>query len=72
VPAAELGNALGQTAEAVDSAPLLATVARNARLETPALDSLTALIEGRIEPEQWTATVTEPPRPARQSSIRAA
>jgi glycerol-3-phosphate dehydrogenase (NAD(P)+) len=72
VPATEIGNALGHTAEAVESAPLLATVARNARLETPALDSLTALIEGRIEPEQWTATVTEPPRPARKSSIRAA
>ncbi len=72
VPAAELGNALGQTAEGIDAAPLLATVARNARLETPALDSLAALIEGRIEPEQWTATVTEPPRPTRKSSIRAA
>jgi 1-acyl-sn-glycerol-3-phosphate acyltransferase len=72
VPAAEISGALGQTAEAVDSAPLLATVARNAQLETPALDSLTALIEGRIEPEQWTATVTEPPRPRRKSSIRAA
>jgi glycerol-3-phosphate dehydrogenase (NAD(P)+) len=72
VPATEIGNALGHTAEAVESAPLLATVARNAQLETPALDSLTALIEGRIEPEQWTATVTEPPRPTRKSSIRAA
>jgi hypothetical protein len=56
----------------VDAAPLLASAARSARLETPALDSLTALIEGRIEPEQWTATVTEPPRPTRKSSIRAA
>ena len=72
VPAAEIGNALGQTAEAVDSAPLLATVARNAQLETPALDSLAALIEGRIEPQQWTQTVTEPPRPKRKSSIQAA
>jgi glycerol-3-phosphate dehydrogenase (NAD(P)+) len=72
VPAAEIPGALGQTAEAVDSAPLLATVARNAQLETPALDSLAALIEGRIEPEQWTAAVTEPPRPKRKSSIQAA
>jgi 1-acyl-sn-glycerol-3-phosphate acyltransferase len=72
VPAAEIGNALGQSAEGVDAAPLLATVARNAHLETPALDSLAALIEGRIEPEQWTATVTEPRRPTRKSSIRAA
>jgi glycerol-3-phosphate dehydrogenase (NAD(P)+) len=72
VPAAEIDNALGHAVEAVDAAPLLASAARNARLETPALDSLTALIEGRIEPEQWTATVTEPPRPTRKSSIRAA
>jgi hypothetical protein len=48
------------------------SAARDAQLETPALDSLAALIEGRIEPEQWTATVTEPARPTRKSSIRAA
>jgi len=41
-------------------------------VETPALDSLAALIEGRIEPEQWTAGVTEPPRPTRNSNVRAA
>ncbi len=72
VPAAEISGALGQTAEAVDSAPLLASVARNARLQTPALDSLAALIEGRIEPQQWTETVTEPPRPKQKSSFQAA
>jgi len=72
VPAAEIDDALGHAVEGVDAAPLLATAARDARLETPALDSLTALIEGRIEPEQWTATVTEPPRPTRKSSVRAA
>jgi glycerol-3-phosphate dehydrogenase (NAD(P)+) len=72
VPAAEIDNALGHAVEAVDSAPLLASAARNAHVETPALDSLAALIEGRIEPEQWTATVTEPPRPTRKSTVRAA
>jgi glycerol-3-phosphate dehydrogenase len=72
VPAAEIDNALGHAVEAVDAAPLLATAARSAQLETPALDSLAALIEGRIEPEEWTATVTEPPRPTRKSTIRAA
>jgi glycerol-3-phosphate dehydrogenase (NAD(P)+) len=72
VPAAEIDNALGRPVEGVDAAPLLVTAARRARLETPALDSLAALIEGRIEPEQWTAAVTEPPRPTRKSSIRAA
>jgi glycerol-3-phosphate dehydrogenase (NAD(P)+) len=72
VPAAEIDHALGHAVEAVDAAPLLATAARDARLETPALDSLTALIEGRIEPGEWTATITEPPRPARKSTVRAA
>ncbi len=72
VPASEIGNALGQAVEAVDSAPLLASVARESRLETPALESLAALVEGRIEPAQWTATMTEPARPPRPSSIRAA
>ena len=37
------------------------------QLETPALDSLAALVEGRIEPEQWTATVTDPARRARRT-----
>jgi glycerol-3-phosphate dehydrogenase (NAD(P)+) len=72
VPASEIGNALGQAVEAVDSAPLLASVARDAHLEVPALESLAALVEGRIEPEQWTATMTEPPSPPRPSTMRAA
>jgi glycerol-3-phosphate dehydrogenase (NAD(P)+) len=72
VPASEIGNALGQAVEAVDSAPLLASVARESQLDAPALESLAALVEGRIEPEQWTATMTEPTRPPRGTSIRAA
>ncbi|HET9124731.1 MAG TPA: 1-acyl-sn-glycerol-3-phosphate acyltransferase [Solirubrobacteraceae bacterium] len=72
VPAAEIPKALGQAAEAVDSVPLLATAAHDAAIETPALDGLTALLEGRIEPEQWAATVTEPPRGKRHGNARAA
>jgi glycerol-3-phosphate dehydrogenase (NAD(P)+) len=72
VPAAKIGNALGEAAEAVDSAPLLATVARASRLNAPALENLAALVEGRIEPEQWTATMTESGQPIRSSSVRAA
>ena len=71
-PPREIGHALGQGTEAVDSVPLLATAAREARLDTPALDGLAALVEGRIEPEQWAATVTEPPRPKRSRPVRAA
>jgi glycerol-3-phosphate dehydrogenase (NAD(P)+) len=72
VPAAEIDHALGHAVEGVDAAPLLATAARNAQLETPALDSLAALIEGRIEPSQWTATISEPPHPTSKSTVRAA
>jgi glycerol-3-phosphate dehydrogenase len=72
VPGAEIGRALGQAAEAVDAVPLLATVAHDAHLDTPALDNLAALVEGRIEPERWTATVTEPVRRKRARPVRAA
>jgi glycerol-3-phosphate dehydrogenase (NAD(P)+) len=68
----EIGGALGQVAEAVDCVPLLASVARTAQLETPALDGLAALIEGRIDPERWTATVTQPTRRSRSRAARAA
>jgi 1-acyl-sn-glycerol-3-phosphate acyltransferase len=72
VPSREIGAALGHAAEAVDSVPLLVDAARQAHLDTPALDGLAALVEGRIEPEQWAATVTAPPRPKSRRSIRAA
>jgi glycerol-3-phosphate dehydrogenase (NAD(P)+) len=68
----EIGLVLGQVAEAVDSVTLLASVARNARLETPAIDGLAALVEGRMEPETWTATVTKPARHKRKRPVRAA
>ena len=72
VPAAEIGSAIGQSAEAVDSVPLLATAAREAQVAAPALDGLAALLEGRIGPDQWAATVTEPPRRSRSRAARAA
>jgi glycerol-3-phosphate dehydrogenase (NAD(P)+) len=72
VPTAEITAVLGQAAEAVDSVPLLATVARGAHLEAPALESLAALVEGRIDPERWAATVTKPNRRSRRRSARAA
>jgi 1-acyl-sn-glycerol-3-phosphate acyltransferase len=68
----EIGAVLGQSAEAVDCVPLLANVARDAHLSTPAIDGLAALLAGRIEPQQWTATVTAPARPARARPVRAA
>ncbi|MBV9471402.1 MAG: 1-acyl-sn-glycerol-3-phosphate acyltransferase [Solirubrobacterales bacterium] len=72
VPAREIGALLGRTAEAVDSVPLLAGAARDARLEAPALERLAALVEGRLEPRRWTETVTEPTRRKRSRPVRAA
>ncbi|MGI8429525.1 MAG: 1-acyl-sn-glycerol-3-phosphate acyltransferase [Solirubrobacteraceae bacterium] len=68
----EIGAILGQVAEAVDSVPLLASLAADARLPTPALEALAALLEGRIEPERWTATVTEPALRRGPAHVRAA
>jgi glycerol-3-phosphate dehydrogenase (NAD(P)+) len=68
----EIGAVLGQAAEAVDSVPLLATVARDAQLEAPALEGLAALVEGRLDPERWTRGLTEPSRRKQRRSIRAA
>src|SRR5205807_2372173 len=48
VPGSEISQALGQTAEAVDCVPLLASVARDEHVDAPALSSLAALVEGRI------------------------
>lgn len=72
VPPREIGAVLGHVAEAVDCVPLLANVARTAQLETPALDGLAALIDGRIDPERWTAMVTQPTRRRRDRAVRAA
>ncbi|HEY5316816.1 MAG TPA: 1-acyl-sn-glycerol-3-phosphate acyltransferase [Solirubrobacteraceae bacterium] len=72
VPAADIAPALGHAAEAVDSVPLLASAARDGGLATPALDCLAALVEGRIDPEQWTATVTAPAVRPRSRPVRAA
>jgi glycerol-3-phosphate dehydrogenase (NAD(P)+) len=71
VPGEEICHALGSTAEAVDAVPLLAHVARDEHLSTPALNSLAALVEGKIAPERWTATITTA-RPRRKGTVRAA
>ncbi len=68
----EIGAVLGHAAEAVDSVPLLADAARQSHLDSPALDGLAALVQGRIEPERWAATVTEPARPKSKRPVRAA
>ncbi|MDQ6744854.1 MAG: 1-acyl-sn-glycerol-3-phosphate acyltransferase [Actinomycetota bacterium] len=71
VPSQQISPMLGQVAEAVDLVPLLAGVARDERLDTPALQSLAELVEGRIDPERWAAAITSP-GPKRPRPVRAA
>ncbi|MDO8187201.1 1-acyl-sn-glycerol-3-phosphate acyltransferase [Conexibacter sp. JD483] len=56
----EIARALGQTAESVDSVALLAEMLGRAGVDAPATSGLAALVEGRIDPEQWTASMTKP------------
>jgi glycerol-3-phosphate dehydrogenase (NAD(P)+) len=72
VPGAEISQALGRAAEAVDSVPLLAHVARDEQIDAPVLDSLAALVEGRIEPKRWTATISNPTWRRPKGTVRAA
>jgi glycerol-3-phosphate dehydrogenase (NAD(P)+) len=72
VPAAEIGGVLGAAAEAVESVPMLAAAARSAGVPAPALEELAALVQGRIAPEQWAATLTTTARSGDERSIRAA
>ena len=72
VAAAEIGHVLGTAAEAVESVPMLAAAARRSGVAAPALEQLAALVQGRIAPEQWAATVTPPARSGEERSIRAA
>jgi 1-acyl-sn-glycerol-3-phosphate acyltransferase len=67
VPASEIATALGHAVEAVDTVPLLAALLRDAQLAAPATRGLAELVEGRIEPESWTAAVTQPTRRPRRA-----
>jgi glycerol-3-phosphate dehydrogenase (NAD(P)+) len=72
VPAQDVANALGQTAEAVDAIPLLAAVARSEDVPAPAIEGLAAFVEGRLAPDSWSAMVTDPSWLGRKGSVRAA
>ena len=66
-PAHEIHPVLGQTAEAVQTVPLLADRAAAAGVDAPALTGLAELIEGRVEPQDWTASLTAPPARGRRA-----
>ncbi len=60
VPADEVGRALGQAAEAVDTVALLAGLLDRAGMPAPTVGGLADLIEGRTAPEAWARSVTAP------------
>jgi len=72
MPAGDIAPALGQTAEAVASVPLLAARVRAAGVDAPVLGGLAAMIEGRVEPARWTAALTAPKPRAKAGGAKAA
>jgi 1-acyl-sn-glycerol-3-phosphate acyltransferase len=72
VPAGDIAPALGHTAEAVVSVPLLAARVREAGVDAPVLGGLAGLIEGSVEPEHWTAALTAPKPRGKTGRARAA
>jgi 1-acyl-sn-glycerol-3-phosphate acyltransferase len=72
VAADEIGPALGHTAEAVESVPLLAARVRAAGVEAPVLGGLAGMIEGSVEPARWTAALTAPKPRTRSGGAKAA
>ena len=72
MPAGDIGSALGQTAEAVDCVPLLAERIRESGGDAPVLRGLAGMIEGRVEPERWAASLTAPKPADRRGKAKAA
>jgi glycerol-3-phosphate dehydrogenase (NAD(P)+) len=57
VPADQIAVLLEETPESLDAVPLLVRAFEEAGLEAPATTDLGALIDGRIGPEEWAASV---------------
>jgi glycerol-3-phosphate dehydrogenase len=72
MPAADIGEALGQTAEAVASVPLLYQRLQQAGVDAPVLKGLAGMIEGKVEPERWRASLTAPTAQKKAQSAKAA
>jgi hypothetical protein len=52
--------------------PLLAERVRAAGVDAPVLRGLANVIEGKVEPERWTASLTAPRPAAKREKVRAA
>jgi glycerol-3-phosphate dehydrogenase (NAD(P)+) len=57
VPADEVTARIGATAEAIDTVPQLTELCDRLGADAPALESLTRLVEGRIQPSRWIEAV---------------
>ena len=57
VPADQIAVLLEETPESLDAVPLLVRAFEEAGLEAPATHDLGALIDGRLAPEEWVASV---------------
>jgi glycerol-3-phosphate dehydrogenase (NAD(P)+) len=57
VPADQIAALLEETPESLDAVPLLVRAFEQAGVEAPATTDLGALIDGRIGPEEWVASV---------------
>jgi glycerol-3-phosphate dehydrogenase len=72
MPADQISDALGQTAEAVTSVPLLAARLRDAGVDAPALRGLAGIIDGGTDAARWTASLTAPRAAKSRQTARAA
>jgi len=59
-PAGSIRPELGQSSEALEGVALLAQTLRRDGVPSPTLDGLAALVEGRLDPETFTAALTAP------------
>jgi glycerol-3-phosphate dehydrogenase (NAD(P)+) len=72
MPAESIGDELGQSSEALDGVALLARTLRREGVPSPTLDRLVALVDGRIDPQAFTAHVTAPDGRAQRNGAGAA
>lgn len=71
IPAASIGDELGQSSEALDGVGLLAETMRREGVPAPTVDRLAALVDGRIDADAFTAALTAPDGRLRPSATPA-
>ncbi len=72
VPASDIAGALGQTAEAVGAVPLLAARLAQAGVDAPVLRGLAGIIDGSVDPDDWTQSLTAPKASRKPVKVSAA